>query len=132
MSQDNVEVARRAIEGYNEGDLEAVEACWHPDGAIDWSRSLGPFKGVYRGRGEREAFLNEFLSTFVETRFEANGFTEAGTEVVVPGAFHNRARQGMNVTARVTLVVTVENGLITRMRLFQEEADALEAVGLRE
>jgi hypothetical protein len=36
------------------------------------------------------------------------------------------------VSARSTQVFTVENGQITRLRLFQERADALEAVGLRE
>jgi hypothetical protein len=40
--------------------------------------------------------------------------------------------EGIEVSARSTQVFTVENGQITRLRLFQERADALEAVGLRE
>jgi hypothetical protein len=36
------------------------------------------------------------------------------------------------VTARSTFVYTVENGLITRLRMFQERAEALEAAGLSE
>jgi hypothetical protein len=40
--------------------------------------------------------------------------------------------EGIEVSARSTQVFTIENGQITRLRLFQERADALEAVGLRE
>jgi ketosteroid isomerase-like protein len=43
-----------------------------------------------------------------------------------------RGRDGVEVTARSTFVFTVENGQITRVRMFQERAEALEAVGLRE
>jgi hypothetical protein len=38
----------------------------------------------------------------------------------------------IEVSARSTQVFTDENGQITRLRLFQERAAALEAVGLRE
>jgi ketosteroid isomerase-like protein len=43
-----------------------------------------------------------------------------------------RGRDGIEVTARSALVYTVENGEITRLRLFQERAEAFEAVGLSE
>jgi ketosteroid isomerase-like protein len=132
MSQENVEFARRSIEAWNRCDPRATLALWHPEGEIDWSRSRGPLKGVYRGEGEREIFWNEFMSTFVEVRTEAHGFIEAGAEVVVPNTAHIQGREGIKVTARSTLVFTVENGVITRMRLFQEQAEALEAVGRRE
>jgi hypothetical protein len=36
------------------------------------------------------------------------------------------------VVARSTLVYTVEKGQITRLRMFQERAEALEAAGLTE
>ena len=45
---------------------------------------------------------------------------------------HMRGRDGIEVTARSALVYTVENGKITRLRLFQERAEALEAAGLPE
>ena len=63
---------------------------------------------------------------------EAHGFTEVGSEVVVPNTAQMRGREGIEVIARTALVFCVENGQITRLRLFQEQAEALEAVGLRE
>jgi ketosteroid isomerase-like protein len=59
-------------------------------------------------------------------------FTEAGSEVVVSNTAHARGRDGIEVTARSAIVFTLENGQITRFRLFQEQAETLEAAGLRE
>jgi ketosteroid isomerase-like protein len=41
-----------------------------------------------------------------------------------------QGREGIEVIARSTFVYTVENGQITRLRMFQERAEALEAAGL--
>jgi len=132
MSQENVEVVRRHVEAWNGCDLTTWLDTFRSDAEIDWSRSRGPHKGVYRGHGEREVFWDAFWSTFEDIRLEVHGFTEVGSEVVVPNTAHMRGRQGIEVIARSTLVFTVENGRITRERLFQERTDALEAVGLSE
>jgi ketosteroid isomerase-like protein len=50
---------------------------------------------------------------------------------VVPNTAYRRGREGIEVIARSTFVFTVENGQITRLRMFQERAEALQAVGLR-
>lgn len=92
------------------------------DGEIDWSRSRAPLKGVYRGPGEFEWFWDEFWSTFEDVQLETHGFTQAGSEVVIPNTARMRGRQGIKVVARSTFVNTVENGQITRHRMFQERA----------
>jgi ketosteroid isomerase-like protein len=132
MSQENVEIVRRQLEAWNRRDLTTWLAMFRSDAEIDWSRARAPFKGVYRGHGELEAFWDEFWSTFEEVQLETYGVTEVGSEVVVPNTAHLRGRQGIEVVARSTFVFTVEHGLITRLRLFQERAEALEAAGLSE
>jgi ketosteroid isomerase-like protein len=132
MSQKNVEIVRRGIEEWNRHDLTTWLATFRSDAEIDWSRARAPFKGVYRGYGELEVFWDEFWSTFEDVQIETHGFTEAGSEVVVSNTGHSRGRQGIEVIARSTFVFTVENGQITRLRMFQERAEALEAVGLSE
>jgi ketosteroid isomerase-like protein len=132
MSQENVEVVRRGIETWNRRDLRAWLAFFRSDAEIDWSRSRAPHKGVYRGHGELEAFWDVFWSTFEDVQIETHGFTEVGSEVVVSNTGHSRGRQGIEVIARSTFVFTVEKGQITRLRMFQERAEALEAAGLRE
>lgn len=132
MSERNVDVVRKGIEALNRRDLAAARALWRSDAELDWSRSRGPLKGVYRGHAEIESFQIEFWATFENVEIEAHGFTQAGSEVVVPNTAHMRGRDGMEVIARSTFVYTVENGQITRVRMFQERAEALEAVGLQE
>ena len=132
MSQQIVEIVRRHSEAWNRQHLRTWLASFRSDAEIDWSRSRGPLRGVYRGHGELEAFWDAFWSTFEDVRVEMHSFTEVGSEVVVPNTAHVRGRQGIEVTARSTFVFTVENGRITRLRMFQDQAEALEAAGLRE
>ena len=132
MSQENVEIVRRSIEAWNRRDLTTTRALWRSDGEVDWSRARGPFKGVYRGQREREAFWNEFWSTFEVVEGELSDLTETGPYVVASNTAHMRGRDGIEVTARSTFVYTVENGQITRLRMFQDRAEALEAAGLSE
>ena len=132
MSQENVEAVRRHNEAWNRRDLTTWLASFSPGGEVDWSRSRGPLKGVYRGHGELEVFWDEFWSTFEDVQVEMHGLTEVGSDVVVANTAHMRGREGIAVTAKSTFVWTVENGQITRFRMFQERAEALEAAGLRE
>jgi ketosteroid isomerase-like protein len=132
MSEENVEIVRRHTEAWNRRDLRAWLALFSASAEVDWSRSRGPLKGVYRGRDEIEVFWDAFWSTFEEVHVEAHGFTEVNSEVVVPNTGHVRGRQGIEVIARSSFVFTIGNGQITRLRMFQERSEALEAVGLSE
>ena len=133
MSQENVEIVRRGVETWNRRDLTTWLALFSSDAEIDWTRARGPLKGVYRGPGEIETLWNEFFFMFEEAQIETtHGFTDAGSEVVVSNTSHFRGRQGVEVSASSTWVFTVENGKITRLRLFQERAEALEAAGISE
>jgi ketosteroid isomerase-like protein len=132
MSEENVEIVRRSIEAWNRCDPMTLSALWRSDGEIDWSRANGPFKGVYRGQRERETFWNEFWSTFDVVEVELSDFRQTGPYVLASNTAHMRGRDGIEVSARSTVVYTFEDGLITRLRMFQERAEALEAAGLRE
>ena len=89
-------------------------------------------KGVYRGHREFVAFWDVFWSTFEDVQLETHGFTDAGSEVVYSQTTHIRGREGIEVSARSTFLFTLEGGLISRLRMFDERAEALEAVGLSE
>ncbi len=132
MSQENVDVVGRNVEAWNRRDLGTWLATFRSDAEIDWSRARGPFKGVYRGSGEHEAFWGVFWSTFEDVQLENYDWVETGSEVVFSQTAHMRGRQGIEVVARSTQVFTLENGQITCLRVFQERAEALEAAGLSE
>jgi ketosteroid isomerase-like protein len=132
MSQENVQVVRSHLEAWNRRDKAAYVASFRSDAEIDWSRARALYRGVYRGREQQKAFWDEFWSTFEDSQLEIHDLTEAGSEIVVWNTAHMWGRDGIEVTARSALVFTVENGEITCLRLFQERAEALEAVGLSE
>ena len=63
---------------------------------------------------------------------EPHELIEAGDLVVVPGTLHVKGRGGIEVVARSVLVWTIRDGAIERVTMYQERAEALEAVGVSE
>jgi ketosteroid isomerase-like protein len=132
MSQENVEVVRRAIDAFNRRDLDA--AIWDndPDVEVDWSRSRGVEAGVYRGQEATRVFWNTFLDMFERVVVSPDEFIESGEHVLVPNLTRLWGRDGVAVEAHSVSVVTLRDGRILRWRLYQERAEALAAVGLSE
>ncbi len=132
MSKENVEIVRRSLNAYDRRDFEALRELNDPDVEVDWSASRGLEAGVYRGLEEVLRFHQSFFEMFEQGEIEPERFIETGDVVVVPNTAHLRGRDGIETIARSTLVFELRNGLITRIRLFQETQEALEAVGLEE
>ena len=130
MSQENVEVVRQALDAYTRRDVEALRALAGPDVELDWSASRGWLAGVYSGIDETLRFYEGYFEAFEEIVIEPDRFIEAGDSVVVPNIARQRGRDGVEVSARSTLVFTVGSRRIIRICLYQETEDALEAVGL--
>jgi ketosteroid isomerase-like protein len=132
MSQgQNVELVRAMIDAFNRQDLASGIAIAHPAGEIDWTRSLGPLKGVYRGHDGLREFWGAWWSVFEEVRIEPDEFIQTGDDVVVPNISHVRGRDGVRAAARSAHVYAVRDGKVWRLRLHQTREEALEAVGLR-
>jgi ketosteroid isomerase-like protein len=132
MAHENVEVVRRAIDAFAQGDFEAIRAESHPDVEIDWSASRGLEAGVYRGFEETEPFLRTFHETFERFTVEADRFIESGDLVLVPNTTRFLGRDGIEAVARSCIVYELRDGRIARIRMYQETDEALESEGLRE
>jgi len=131
MSRENVEIVRAAFDALNGADTDAVLKDAAPDFELDWSRAMGPQRGVF-GRDEALGLLREFDEPWESVRREADEFIEAGEQVVTPFTSHHRGRDGIEVQARGTLAWAIHNGAITRVTYYQERQEAVEAAGLRE
>jgi ketosteroid isomerase-like protein len=129
MSEENVEIARAAIDGYNQRDWNATLKDAAPGFELDNSRAAGPNRGVYGLDQVREA-LDEFADVWDSFRMEPHEFIEVGDHVVVPVTFHAVGRDGIEVQARPTWTVTIRGGAIERICMYQEREDALEALGV--
>ncbi len=129
MSQENVELVRAALDAYNLGDFEDLSRFATPDFTFDWSRSIGPQRGVY-GIDELSKF--NIAEQFETARTEPEDFIEVGDQVVTPLVGHYRGRDGIEVTARFTYLWSIRDGAVARVTLYQDRDEALEAAGLRE
>jgi len=134
MSQENVEIARRAVEEFNQQfDAEKLDlVLFAPDIVIDSSNAV--FDGaVYRGHDGVREWLSWLRGMWTRQQLEPEEFipTEGG-QVVVPERIVSVGRDNVETVARAAVVVTVQNGKVTHIKTFQSKADALEAVGLSE
>jgi uncharacterized protein len=134
MSEENVEVVRRALEAWGRGDREAVVDLLDP--AVEWSMPPNlPDAGTYRGRGEVVGRLEEFLEAWDDLAVTVEELVDAGDRVVALVRYSGRGREsgieiaGMNTDAQVW---TVRNGRALRVELYGGTAEALKAVGLSE
>jgi ketosteroid isomerase-like protein len=132
MSQENVEIVRRAIAAYNGRDFDAMRAMNHPDLELDWSASRGLQSGVYKGVDRVFGMYRNFLETFDEVVVEPERYVESGDSVIVPNSARVRGRDGIETVAKSALVFEVRGGLIVRIRLYQETREALDAAGRSE
>ena len=131
MSQENVEVVKAWYDAFNRDDWDAMVKDAAPGFVVDFSRAVGPWRGVF-GLDQARRVVEEFHEYWESVRLEPHEFIETGDLVVVPWAMHGRGRDGIESVARATLVWTIRDGAIERISLYQEREEALQAVGLTE
>jgi ketosteroid isomerase-like protein len=132
MSQENVEIVRAAIDAVNRGEWDAVFKDAAPSFEWDNSRAMNPdTQGVF-GVDEALRVFKPASQLFESLWVEIDEVIEVGDHVVVPHTFHARGRDGIEAQARSTWVFTVRNGKLERGCLYQDHAEALEALGLSE
>ena len=124
-------MVRASIDAYNGGDSDAMLKDGAPSFEFDFSRSVGPGRGVY-SLDQIRGFFHEFVESWESVRIEVDEFIEAGEQVVTPNTIYVQGRDGIEVQARGAFVWTIRDGSITHLCFYQERDEALEAVGLSE
>ena len=132
MSQENVEIARRAYETFNAGDISGWLPMHSADAELHDLPNV-PDPGVHRGHVEMRTWAQGLIETTEYLRFEPQRFIEAGERVLVPVRASAKGR-GSGVPVEMSFVDVFEfsDGKIRRLGSYVNEAEALEAVGLRE
>ena len=134
MSQENVETVRRAYEAFSRAGLDALIEHFHANAEYDATAAIGPYAGMYYGRAAIRSFLADYLESWEYVRMEPEDFIEAGEDhVVVLLRLHMRGKgSGVAVEAQTINVWTVRDGKAVRIAVYNDRAEALEAVGLSE
>ena len=128
MSQENVEIARRAIDAFNRRDIDAICECVTPD--LEWFPAM-PVTfagGAFRGREGIESYVREVSDAWAEYRVVGEDLRDLGERVVVlsrvealgPGS-------GAQVQSAMGQVYDFRAGKISRIRTYLDHAAALKA-----
>jgi ketosteroid isomerase-like protein len=124
MSQENVEIVRRFLDG----DVE--EALMYADPDIVWN----PIEELStQGHGAVRASLARWKAEWDDYEVLPEGFVDAGDQVVATVRLRGRGRgSGVEIDARFYDLYTLREGKIVRMDQFTERSQALQAVELGE
>ena len=136
MSRANVEIVRGIYDAVARRDASSPFDVYDEDIVWDLSRSsraaLNP-RPVYHGHeGVRHAWRHA-LDAFRDIDFEVEELIDAGNQVLAVIREREVGRVStVPVEATHFAVWTLARGKVTRMRVFDDRAEALEAVGLRD
>ena len=134
MSQENVEIARRAFTGLARHDVEGASEAWHPEinrrameGAPD---DVGEMQGIEAAR----RYVEDWFDTFDGFQSVPEELLDAGNDQVV-AVIHISGRaksSGIATEQRYANVSTIRDGKVARVREYATKREALKAVGLEE
>ncbi len=131
MSQENVEMVRRAYDAMNQGHWDAAFRDAHPD--FEMTFRGGPNAGTHRGREAVQGVLEDFMGSFVDVVREAKRIVESGDQVVVRVVTRVRPHgSDAEIVSQQGHLWTIRDGKILSIKVFGHPADAFEAAGLSE
>jgi ketosteroid isomerase-like protein len=136
MSEENVEVVRRAVELVRRRDEQSSGSRVGTgllDDALEVHDHDSPDLGVLKGHAGFLRWIDDWDEAWAEWRLEPEEFIDAGERVVVLVRLSARGRgSGVSLERRDGMVWTVRNGMAIRLDYYNSPAEALEAAGLRE
>jgi ketosteroid isomerase-like protein len=125
-----VEVVRRALDVFNRRedalDLLDPEIMWTTTGVF-----MEP--DIYRGHEDVRRYVEALTNEFKGLHVEPDQPIAVGEHVVVPARLTGRGRlSGASVDVTFTMLFSLREGKIVRVRNYWQKAEALEAAGLPE
>lgn len=127
MSDANVELARRGLEAFNRGDIEAVLAMLAPDVAVKSSPDLAN-PGDFHGHDGFLTWMRDWMDAWERFRVEARDAVTVGDAVVL--SVHQVASgrgSGVEVEMDVAYLFAFAGGKVARLELHAGMEDALAA-----
>jgi ketosteroid isomerase-like protein len=133
MSEENVELVRRIILGWNDRGFEAFVE--HLDPAVEFHaprESMNP--GIYRGPDGVRSYFGRLSDVLEDQRVESVDVIDVDDKrvIAVVKGFAKTPHFESEVEMNWAWLITVENGLATRAETFTDRQQALEAAGLQE
>jgi len=132
MSQESVEIVRRAHRALNDGDIDSLIVLCDVAFRLDMSdRVFNP--AIYEGHDGIRDFYAEVRDVWESYVWEPEDLIEAGEGVVALLRSGGRGRgSGVEVERRTAMVWSVSESLATAVRFFRDRDEALRLAGLAE
>ena len=134
MSEENIEILRRAVEVFNErGIAGAVTDELFVDEVEFHEPPEQPAPRSARGREEVRQLFGEFDAAWAEHKSDPEEFRALDDErVLVFSVERFKGRDGIAIDAPAAAIFTVRDGKIVEWRAFWDRQSALKAAGLSE
>jgi uncharacterized protein len=129
MSRQNLELAQRAREAYERGDIDAALEFAHPQ--LEWVIAREhPEARTLVGREAVAAYHREWLEMLNEMRLTTDRIVDAGDSVVVIGRVSGvGSGSGAELGVPMALVERFADGKIVHVAEYLDPAEALRAAG---
>ena len=124
MAAGDVEIARRGIDAYNRGDIDALVELADPEITIVPVRALLE-GGEYRGHEGVRQFLSDMEEDWESRRIEVDEIREAGDGLLVLGTFAATGRSGNEVRYPLAWHSVYRDGKLLRLRAYSDRDAAL-------
>jgi ketosteroid isomerase-like protein len=133
MSEENVEVVRRAWQAFISGGVEATLEGWTEDCVFEEFPEM-PESAVYVGRDRLSEAVEHFTEMWSDLVWEPLEFIDAGENLVIAVVrYRGRGRaSGAPLDALASWLYEMRDGRVSRARAFTTKQQALEAAGLPE
>jgi len=134
MSQENVEIAKRANAAFNRGDVDAALEFFAPDAELRDLANAPDQASVVKGVDSIRETWTLWTAAFDEFSADIEEMTDAGAAVIAAVHWQGRGKaSGMSIDVRQFDVYELRGGKIIRATLgLKSKTDALEAAGLSE
>jgi ketosteroid isomerase-like protein len=131
MSEENVEIVRRAHDALNAGNLDALTGLCHPDFRLDMSdRVLNP--AIYEGHDGLREFYSGVREVWERYVWEPEELRDEGDVVVALLRTKGRGRgSGVEIDRKTAMIWTLRGGKVLSLRFYRDPQRALDAAGLQ-
>jgi ketosteroid isomerase-like protein len=131
MSQENVEIVRRLYDAFARADLDVVLSCLDPE--IEFSQPPEmPGGGTYHGPEGVIQGVAKWIGAWDDYVVQVQELIDLGDQIVARTRHRGRGKgSGVAIEQQLFDLVTLKGDKVVRIRMYQDEAQALDAAELR-
>ena len=130
MSEENVEIVRRAYDALSRHDFNTFKALHDPDVELT---PLRPEGATYRGHDGVRTYWDELFDVFPDFNVEIDDVREVGDLMLIAARISGRGKgSDVPVGQPIWQLGEIRGGRVIWWRSYPSEAQALEAAGLSE